>query len=139
MCAALCYNAWSTMIHTEWGSKPSLLYYCRLDIARSHSPHPEHKAALHQEVIYSTAHYLKTSGNACVHTKDGQSQPSFHHIQSQCPMVNVTRCCASPRHLLGMQISQLLHWLLCLLGQKIQLLPLHTYHLSISPALRFIR
>ncbi len=106
VCAALCYDAWSKMIHTEWGSKPSLLQYCQLDIARSHSPHPEHKAALHQEVIYSTAHCLKTSGNACVHTKDGQSQPSFHHTQSQCPMVNVTRCCASPRHLLGMQISQ---------------------------------
>jgi hypothetical protein len=106
VCAALCYDAWSTMIHTEWGSKLSLLQYCRLDIARSHSPYPEHKAALHQEVIYSTAHCLKTSGNACVHTKDGQSQPNFHHTQSQCPMVNVTRCCASPRHLLGMQISQ---------------------------------
>jgi hypothetical protein len=106
VCAALCYDAWSTMIHTEWGSKLSLLQYCRLDIAKSHSPHPEHKGALHQEVIYSTSHCLKTSGNACVHTKDGQSQPSFHHTQSQCPMVNVTRCCASPRHLLGMQISQ---------------------------------
>jgi hypothetical protein len=106
VCATLCYDAWSTMIHKEWGSKPSLLQYCRLDIARSNSPHPEHKVALHQEVIYSTTHCLKTSGNACVHTKDGQSQPSFHHTQSQCPMVNVTRCCASPRHLLGMQISQ---------------------------------
>ncbi len=42
MCTALCYDAWSTMIHTEWGSKPSLLQYCRLDIARSHSLHPDH-------------------------------------------------------------------------------------------------